>query len=95
MSSQFDEFIDQPISLITNDGKHIIGTLRGVDQSTNVIVEGAFERVYKGDEPVEDVPFGLFLARGDNVAILGELDPALDAELSKTVRAEPLKPIVH
>uniref|UniRef100_A0A453A5M5 LSM8 homolog, U6 small nuclear RNA associated n=1 Tax=Aegilops tauschii subsp. strangulata TaxID=200361 RepID=A0A453A5M5_AEGTS len=34
------------ISVITNDGRNIVGTLRGFDQATNIILDESHERVY-------------------------------------------------
>jgi U6 snRNA-associated Sm-like protein LSm8 len=34
------------VSVITNDGRNIVGTLRGYDQTTNMIMEDCHERVY-------------------------------------------------
>ena len=34
------------VSVITNDGRNIIGILRGYDQTTNVVLEECHERVY-------------------------------------------------
>jgi small nuclear ribonucleoprotein (snRNP)-like protein len=34
------------VSVITNDGRNIIGVLRGYDQTTNLILDECHERVY-------------------------------------------------
>ena len=45
--------------------------------------------------PVQ-VVLGLYIIRGDNIAVVGELDEELDASLDLTaVRAQPLKQIAH
>lgn len=42
------------------------------------------------------VPLGLYIVRGDNIAIVGEVDPQLDAGTDwANLRAEPLQHIVH
>ena len=90
------EMIGKQISVITCDGRNIVGTLRGYDQVTNVILEECHERVYSLDAGVEQVVLGLYIIRGDNIAIIGEIDPERDAktDLSK-VRAEAMKPVSH
>jgi len=82
------------VHLITNDGRHVVGTLRGFDQVTNVILEDCSERVYSSESGVEEAPLGLYMIRGDNVALVGPVDEELDAglDLAET-RAAPLKPI--
>ncbi|KAG1346950.1 Sm-like protein LSM8 [Cocos nucifera] len=36
----------ETISVITNDGRHIVGILKGFDQATNIILDESHERVY-------------------------------------------------
>jgi U6 snRNA-associated Sm-like protein LSm8 len=62
-TSSFTEIV----SLITNDGRNIVGILKGFDQSVNLILDQSHERVYSPDAPVEQIPRGLFVIRGDNV----------------------------
>jgi len=68
--------------------------LRGSDQHINVILENSFERVYSptGTAIVE---LGLYVVRGDNIAVIGEIDPDVDEKIDfKQVCAEPLPPLV-
>eukprot|EP00659_Diplonema_papillatum_P000832 gene832-1282_t len=48
-----DGFVDHVVSIITNDGRHLVGTLKGFDQTINVILSESHERVYQTDEPVQ------------------------------------------
>ena len=72
--------------------------MKGFDQTTNLILSGSIERVYSLDEGVEEVPLGLYIVRGDNIASrsLPTLAPRLtpcpqtligevDPELEKTI----------
>ena len=61
--------MDARVSVITNDGRHIVGTLRGFDQVTNVILEDCAERVYSSESGVEEAPLGVYMIRGDNVCV--------------------------
>ena len=39
---------------------------------------------------------GLYIIRGDNIAVIGELDEELDKQLDlSSIRAPPLKSIMH
>mmetsp|Transcript_496 Transcript_496/g.1055 ORF Transcript_496/g.1055 Transcript_496/m.1055 type:complete len:100 (-) Transcript_496:96-395(-) len=88
--------IDSPVSIITNDGRNIVGTLKGLDQKLNVILEDCYERVFSKESGVEQVQLGLYIVRGDNMAIVGELDQEVDGQVDWTKkRADPLKHIVH
>ena len=61
--------VDSRVCVITNDGRHIVGVLRGYDQVTNVILEDCHERVYSSERAVERAPLGLYVIRGDNVCV--------------------------
>lgn len=43
------------------------GTLKGFDQTINLVLEDAHERIFSHTQGVEQVPLGLYLIRGDNV----------------------------
>ena len=65
-------WITEEITVITCDGRIIIGTLVGHDQVQNLILNEAHERVYSIQDDVEQVSLGLYLIRGDNVALIGD-----------------------
>jgi len=54
------------------DGRKLIGVLRSFDQFANVVLENAIERIYVKDT-YGDIPLGLFVIRGENVVLLGEI----------------------
>jgi len=73
-----------------------VGTLKGFDQTINIILDDSHERVYSLASGVEQVTLGLHIIRGDNIAVIGELDEDVDARLDMTaLKAEQLTPIVH
>ena len=95
-AAQMDAYVNKVVQIITNDGRVIVGVLKGFDQTTNVILEECHERVFSTDAGVEQVVLGLYIVRGDNIAIVGEVDEEKDAELDlNAMTAEPLKPVVH
>jgi U6 snRNA-associated Sm-like protein LSm8 len=52
--------------------------------------------VYSVSSGVEQAVLGLYIIRGDNIAVIGELDEELDKELDlSNIRAPPMKSIVH
>ncbi|CAL5096623.1 unnamed protein product [Urochloa decumbens] len=50
-----ESLVNQVISVITNDGRNIVGTLRGFDQATNIILDESHERVYSTKEGVQQL----------------------------------------
>jgi len=66
-----DFYLDKPVSVITCDGRNILGTMRGCDQATNVILEKSVENVYSL-EGITKVSLGLYIIRGSNIVLIGE-----------------------
>merc|ERR1712060_953291 len=96
MASMLEGFVDKVVQVITNDGRNIVGVLKGFDQTTNVILDECHERVFSSTSGVEQVVLGLYIVRGDNIALVGEVDEDADEALELTsIMAEPLKPVVH
>ncbi|CAI9110349.1 OLC1v1010357C1 [Oldenlandia corymbosa var. corymbosa] len=91
-----ESLVGQTISVITNDGRIIVGVLRGFDQATNIILDESHERVYSTKIGVQQLVLGLYIIRGDNISVVGEVDEELDASLDlEKLKAHPLKPVVH
>uniref|UniRef100_A0A1I7XFG4 U6 snRNA-associated Sm-like protein LSm8 n=1 Tax=Heterorhabditis bacteriophora TaxID=37862 RepID=A0A1I7XFG4_HETBA len=65
--------------------------LVGFDQLVNVVLEDSHERVYSETQGVEQIPLGLYIIRGDNIAVIGEIDEELDKRIDlDNVKAAPL-----
>jgi U6 snRNA-associated Sm-like protein LSm8 len=97
MASTLSELTNKSVTLLTCDGRLITGTLLGYDQLQNLILKQAYEKVYSMEAPVEKVELGLFVVRGDNVAVISEVTAAENEAGGKDedVRAEPIPPIVQ
>jgi len=91
-----EPYVEQQVSIITNDGRNIVGVLKGFDQATNLILNDSYERVYSTEAGVDQLVLGLYIIRGDNIAVVGELDEEMDSNIDfDAVRAQPLKSIHH
>ncbi|KAM0682522.1 hypothetical protein MDAP_002364 [Mitosporidium daphniae] len=96
MPIELNDFVGKCVNIITNDGKVIVGYMHAFDASTNVAITHAHERIFSLKKGVVVSQLGLFLIRGDNIAIIGILDEELDAEIEYTeLKAPPLPPIQH
>ncbi|XP_062522741.1 U6 snRNA-associated Sm-like protein LSm8 [Corticium candelabrum] len=96
MAGTLESCVNQTVAIVTNDGRIIVGLLKGFDQTINVILENSHERVYSSASGVEQVALGLYIIRGDNIAVIGEIDEEMDSTLDLSeIRAEPLNAIVH
>lgn len=71
------EELDKRLLVQLRDGRKIIGILRSFDQFANLVLEAAVERIVVGNEYGE-IPLGLYVVRGENVVLLGEIDDTKD-----------------
>ncbi|KAL7547039.1 hypothetical protein ACHAWF_010361 [Thalassiosira exigua] len=105
MASALSEWTSKPVTVLTCDGRIISGTLAGFDQLQNLVLKRCREEVYSPDGPMERVELGLFVVRGDNVAVIADRGGGSDGEGDggegggdeekglEDVRAEPIDPI--
>ncbi|KZT06933.1 Sm-like ribonucleoprotein [Laetiporus sulphureus 93-53] len=76
-SGSLVDCVDRKMLVVLRDGRKLQGVLRSYDQFANLVLEDTMERIYCEDVFAE-VWRGLFLIRGENVVLLGEVD--LDQE---------------
>eukprot|EP01132_Coremiostelium_polycephalum_P000678 gene678-838_t len=94
--AMLEPFLKKQVLVLTADGRNIVGTLRGIDQTINIVLEKCHERVYSEGAGVEIYNLGVHIIRGDDVAVIGEIEKDLDSNLDlSTISALPMKPIVH
>ena len=67
------EEIDKKLLVVLRDGRTLIGYLRSIDQFANLLLEDTIERIHVG-LLYGDIERGIFLIRGENVVLLGEVD---------------------
>lgn len=67
--------VDRKIFVLLRDGKMLFGVLRTFDQYANLILQHCVERIYftESNQYAEE-DRGLFMVRGENVVMLGEVD---------------------
>ncbi|XP_055855726.1 U6 snRNA-associated Sm-like protein LSm1 [Episyrphus balteatus] len=74
------EEVDKKLMVLLRDGRTLIGYLRSVDQFANLVLHRTIERIHVGNE-YGDIPRGVFLIRGENVVLLGEIDREKESNL--------------
>ena len=75
-SASLCEHLDHRVLVILRDGRHLIGKLASHDQYSNLVLEETVERrIAKSKGIYADDELGIFLVRGDNIVLLGEIDP--------------------
>ncbi|KAJ5166945.1 Sm-like protein LSM1B [Penicillium canariense] len=84
MSLPLMPLINKKVLILTVDGRTLLGTLLSTDQLTNIVLTNTVERIIRtpgDDEPSSQIEHGLYLIRGDNVVICGEVDEKIDADI--------------
>ena len=79
--------VDRKIFVLLRDGRNVFGILRTFDQFANLVLQDAVERIYLDNDDDEDAKNdtaakpqyaqayrGVFMVRGENVVMMGELD---------------------
>ncbi|XP_041046892.1 U6 snRNA-associated Sm-like protein LSm8 [Carcharodon carcharias] len=91
MTSALETYFNHTAAVVTADGRMIVRTLKRFDQAINLILDESHERVLRSQQGVEQVVLGLYTVRGDNVAVIGEIDEKTDPALDLgNTRVEPL-----
>ncbi|KAL6757641.1 hypothetical protein V8C86DRAFT_2615734 [Haematococcus lacustris] len=91
------EELDKRLLIQLRDGRKVLGILRSFDAFANLVVESCVERIIVGEQ-YGDIPLGTQLIRGENVVLLGEVDPLREvpdnlvkvsaADIRQALRAE-------
>ncbi|CAA0822439.1 Sm-like protein LSM1B [Striga hermonthica] len=87
LSTSLASYLDKKLLVLLRDGRKLMGILRSFDQFANAVLEGACERVIVGDLYC-DIPLGLYVIRGENVVLIGELDLEKEELPSRMTRVE-------
>merc|ERR1712024_10880 len=83
---------DKKLMVLLRDGRTLIGYLRSVDQFANLVLHRTIERIHVGSE-YGDIPRGIFVVRGENVVLLGEIDNEKEANMN--LKEEGLEEILE
>ncbi|ORY64383.1 uncharacterized protein BCR38DRAFT_213253 [Pseudomassariella vexata] len=89
-AAQLLDLTDKKLLICLRDGRKLTGILRSWDQFANLVLQSTVERIYatlpgaKESSALKgyyaDKPHGIFLVRGENVLLLGEIDLDKDDE---------------
>ena len=72
MSSYVENLIGHFVQIISIEGRIFIGELNSYDQLMNIVLKNCIERIFSIDKGVREEKMGLYMLRGDNVAIISE-----------------------
>lgn len=89
-AAQLLDLTDKKLLICLRDGRKLTGILRSWDQFANLVLQSTVERIFATLPDATDTsqligyyadkPHGIFLVRGENVLLLGEIDLDKDDE---------------
>ncbi|EGG05805.1 uncharacterized protein MELLADRAFT_36483 [Melampsora larici-populina 98AG31] len=99
------DIVDKKILVSLRDGRSLIGVLRSYDQFANLVLQDAIERIHVGvgvgkDEERKtgqyaDIWRGIYLVRGENVVLLGEIDLDREDEVIERCEQLPIEEVIN
>ncbi|XP_003391415.1 PREDICTED: U6 snRNA-associated Sm-like protein LSm1 [Amphimedon queenslandica] len=72
--------VDKRILVVLRGGRTLIGYLRSIDQFANLLLQDTVERIHVGKK-YGDIPRGIFLVRGENMVLCGEIEKSLEESM--------------
>ncbi|KAI9770763.1 MAG: SM-like, degradation of cytoplasmic mRNAs and positively regulates transcription initiation [Geoglossum simile] len=75
------------------DGRKLIGVLRSWDQFANLVLQDTIERIYV-QTFYADNPQGVYIVRGENVLLLGEIDLDKEDDIPPPYQKAPLEQVL-
>ncbi|KAL5612086.1 hypothetical protein BROUX41_000366 [Berkeleyomyces rouxiae] len=94
-AAQLLDLTDKKLVVVLRDGRKLFGMLRSFDQFANLVLQSTTERLFvPPSSPTTpglftDIDRGVFLVRGENVLLLGEIDMDLIDEGPDGLEAPP------
>ncbi|KAI8896459.1 U6 snRNA-associated Sm-like protein LSm1 [Globomyces pollinis-pini] len=92
-SASLIDMIDKKLIISLRDGRHLYGWLRSYDQFANLVIQDTVERIFL-DDTYSDIYRGVFIVRGENVVLVGELDLEKEQEYIENLKEIPNKEAV-
>ncbi|KAK5678923.1 hypothetical protein LTR17_018423 [Elasticomyces elasticus] len=93
-AAQLLDLTDKKLMVVLRDGRKLIGVLRSWDQFGNLVMQDTVERLFVPKEFLyADIERGLFLVRGENVSLLGEIDLDKDDYIPPPYQLAPVEKV--
>ncbi|KAK8174116.1 putative small nuclear ribonucleoprotein [Phyllosticta citrichinensis] len=91
-AAQLLDLTDKKLMVSLRDGRKLIGVLRSWDQFANIVLQDTIERIYV-QNLYADIQRGIFLVRGENVLLLGEIDLDKDDYIPEPFEQAPIEKV--
>ncbi|KAK0841561.1 hypothetical protein LTR03_009829 [Friedmanniomyces endolithicus] len=91
-AAQLLDLTDKKLMVVLRDGRKLIGVLRSWDQFGNLVMQDTAERLFV-QGLYADIERGLFLVRGENITLLGEIDLDKDDYVPEPYQLAPVEKV--
>ncbi|KAF4313760.1 hypothetical protein GTA08_BOTSDO00507 [Botryosphaeria dothidea] len=91
-AAQLLDLTDKKLMVALRDGRKLIGVLRSWDQFANLVLQDTIERIFV-QNLYADINRGVFLVRGENVLLLGEIDLDKDDYIPEPFEQAPAEKV--
>ncbi|KAF2089886.1 Sm-like ribonucleoprotein [Saccharata proteae CBS 121410] len=91
-AAQLLDLTDKKLMVALRDGRKLIGVLRSWDQFANLVLQDTVERIFVKNL-FADINRGVFLVRGENVTLLGEIDLDKDDYIPEPYQPAPIEQV--
>ncbi|KAF2233213.1 Sm-like ribonucleoprotein [Viridothelium virens] len=91
-AAQLLDLTDKKLMIILRDGRKLIGVLRSWDQFANLVLQDTIERIFAANL-YADVHRGIYIVRGENVLMLGEIDLDKDDYVPEPYQEAPIETV--
>ncbi|KAK9316170.1 hypothetical protein V1524DRAFT_446575 [Lipomyces starkeyi] len=89
-AAQLVDCVDKKLLVVLRDGRKLIGILRSFDQYANLVLQETIERIIV-ESMYSDIQRGVYIVRGENVVLVGEIVMAFDLLLTYLNLKDPEK----
>ncbi|KAI9888649.1 MAG: SM-like, degradation of cytoplasmic mRNAs and positively regulates transcription initiation [Vezdaea aestivalis] len=92
-AAQLLDLTDKKLVVVLRDGRKLTGVLRSWDQFANLVLQETVERIFV-NKVYADISRGIFLIRGENVLLLGEVDLDKDDYVPEPFTSAPVEQVL-
>lgn len=94
--SSLNAYLNQKVTVITTDGRCLVGDLKCYDNATNLVLSNTIERIITRSDETEFIELGVYILRGESVGCCGLIDQEIEKDIDwNKVRGKELTSTKH
>lgn len=89
MSAYLEQNVNQPVQVVTTEGRVFQGVLSSYDSNINIVLDKTHERIYSAKSSKKE-KLGLYIIKGDNISIISRISEDKFAEDISNLSSAPI-----